>query len=168
MHAAAGPVRGSQTAGSLVCRLDPRGAACFATGTAAPCLSLYKPVWVDAGLPDTGPEPSGTWSEAALYWRHEQFHRTVLGDYAARAAVCAGEQEALERRFVESALERAGAPPAERLALSRKCFAEADEALRRWTERAAAVPVQKSGRPKALYAAAWRAHDRKAGMPARA
>jgi hypothetical protein len=130
-------------------------------------LSLYKPVWVDAGLPDTGPEPSGTWSAAALYWRHEQFHRTVLGDYAARAAVCAGEQEALERRFVERALQSAGAPPAERLVLSRECFAEADDALRRWTGRAAAIPVRRSGRPRALYSAAWRAHDRKAGMPGR-
>ncbi len=163
MHASAGPVRGSQTAGSLACRLPAGRPTCFATGTAAPCLSVFKPLWIDAGVPDLGPQPSGTYSEAALYGRQERFNRLVLRDYQSRSPVCRDEQEALERRFVAGALELAGRGREERLRFAQKCFADADAALRLWTERAAALPVRR--RPAALYAAAWRAFDRQAGMP---
>lgn len=163
MHASAGPTRASQSAGSMVCRLDAAGPTCFVTATAAPCLSVFKPVWIDAGLPDLGPQPCGTFSEATLYWRQERFNRIVLRDYEARAPVCRQEQESLERRFVAGALERAGASPEERLAFSRECFAEADAALNGWTGRAAGLPIRR--RAAALYAAAWRAFDRQAGMP---
>ncbi len=163
MHAAAGPVRASGTAGSLVCRLDARGPVSFATGTAAPCLSVFKPVWVDSGLPDLGPAPSGTYSDDTLFWRHERFHRTVLRDYEARASLSRAEREALERRFVDDALQRAAAPADERLELSRECFALADAAERGWADRAAAEPAR--ARPGALYSAAWAALDREAAMP---
>jgi dipeptidase len=163
MHAGVGPVRRSQTTGSLVSVLDPAGSTHFATGTAAPCLSVFKPLWIDAGLPDLGPEPSGTWSEGALFWRHERYHRTVLADYEARAGSCAEGRDELERRFVAGALARAGGPREERLKFSRECFAEADEAEMGWTRRAEAVAV--SRRAGALYTAAWRGRDRRAGLP---
>ncbi len=163
MHAAAGPVRKSGTAGSLVCRLDGRHPVHFATGTAAPCLSVFKPVWVDSGLPDLGPPPSGTYSEDALYWRHERFHRIVLRDYEARASLSRAEREALERRLVAGGLQRADATAGQRLEFSRECFALADAAERGWADRAAAEPVRT--RPAALYSSAWNALDREAGMP---
>jgi len=34
-----------------------RGGADKLTATSTPCIGLYKPVFVEAGLPDIGPEP---------------------------------------------------------------------------------------------------------------
>ncbi len=48
MHASFGPVRASQTVGSLVSHLHPEQATHFFTATAAPCTSLFKPAWIDS------------------------------------------------------------------------------------------------------------------------
>jgi hypothetical protein len=45
-HAGWGPVRISQTTGSLVSRLTPGASTHFVTGTAAPCTSLFKPLYL--------------------------------------------------------------------------------------------------------------------------
>jgi len=49
MHAGFGPVRVSQTTGSWVAALKPGQAVHWATGTSAPCTSIFKPVWIEAG-----------------------------------------------------------------------------------------------------------------------
>ncbi|MFN8126408.1 MAG: C69 family dipeptidase [Candidatus Nanopelagicales bacterium] len=81
MHAGYGPVRSSQTTGSLVVRIGADGATAWVTGTAAPCTSIFKPAWVDSGLPDTGPRPRGWFDARTLWWRHELLHRRTLLDY---------------------------------------------------------------------------------------
>ena len=81
MHASFGPVRISQTTGSLVSYLAPHGAAHFVTGTAAPCTSIFKPVWPDVPMPDTGPAPSDKFEAQSLFWNHELLHRMTLQDY---------------------------------------------------------------------------------------
>jgi secernin len=161
MHAGYGPVRRSQTAGSLACRLDGGNPLAFATATSAPCLGVFKPVWLDAP-PDFGRQPDGTCNTDTLYWRHEKFHRIVLEDYAARAHAGREERDALERAFVAGAAERADRPPAERRAYTAECFAAADAALGRWTAAAAARPACRRLHP--LYAAARRSSDREAGL----
>ncbi len=54
MHASFGPVRASQTVGSLVSHLHPENPTHFFTATAAPCTSLFKPAWIDTDLPGSG------------------------------------------------------------------------------------------------------------------
>jgi len=163
MHAGFGPVRGSQTTGSMVSHLRPDQTAHFLTGTAAPCTGIFKPAWLDAGLPDTGPAPSGTYDAATLYWRHERLHRTVLRDFSARLETYREERDALEGRFASEALEAAGRTASERRSLSERCFAEAEEAEERWLERAAGV---RSGRRlPLLYELAWKGFNRAARMP---
>lgn len=75
-HAAPWPTRTSgQTTGSLVARLGD-GPAIWATGTSAPCLSVFKRVGFDT---DTGPAPrAGEADRESLFWRHERLHRAVL------------------------------------------------------------------------------------------
>ncbi len=73
MHAGFGPIRQSQTTGSMVSHLAPGTQAHFVTGTAAPCISLFKPVWLGAELPDTGPTPTGTYDGATLFWRQRRY-----------------------------------------------------------------------------------------------
>ena len=51
-HASWWPTRrAGQTTASLVSHLGRSGATHFVTGTSAPCTSVFKPVWLDAGLP---------------------------------------------------------------------------------------------------------------------
>lgn len=79
MHAM-GPVRRSQTTGSLVARLTPDGPRIAVTGASAPCLAPFRPVAVeDAGrFGVTDPD----------HWhRHERIHRRVLLDPELRAEV---------------------------------------------------------------------------------
>lgn len=84
-HAGFGPIRVSQSTGAMVAHLRPEGPTVWLTGTSATCLSVFKPVWLDAGLPDLGPEASTFSDEDSLWWRHEALHREVLADYADRS-----------------------------------------------------------------------------------
>ncbi len=83
MHASLGPIRGSQTVGSMVSKLQPDGLCThWLTGTAAPCTGIFKPMWVDA-VPDVGALPTGSYDEASLFWQHEMLHREVLRAFEA-------------------------------------------------------------------------------------
>jgi len=119
MHAG-GVVAAAQTTASWVSDLrEDGGHRHWATGTAAPCTSLFKPVRVDEplNLGAPGAEPDDT-----LWWRHERFHREVMRNPAALGRLFVAERDATEARWLES-------PPA-----SREAFAEGDALLARWTE----------------------------------
>jgi hypothetical protein len=80
MHAG-GWLVGSQTTGGMVSELQPTGTTHWATGTSAPCLSVFRPVSVDCPR-DVG-SPTGTPGDS-LWWRFEQIHRSLLGADSAR------------------------------------------------------------------------------------
>jgi secernin len=117
MHAG-GLVAASQTTASLVCEFGDGGPRCFATGTSAPCLSVFKPVRVGEPL-DLGPLP-GASPDASLFWTHERLHRAVMRDPARLAPLFLAERDALEARFLAG-----GTTPAD-------AWREAREALDRW------------------------------------
>ncbi len=160
-HAGFGPIRISQTTGSMVSHLAADVQTHFVTGTAAPCTSLFKPVWLGADLPDTGPAPTGSYDAASLFWQHEALHRATLRDFAASLPLYASERNALERQFIAGALERRTHPLVERTAYADRCFAEAAGAEAHWRHRVtnAALP----DRRPFLYARAWQAVERAAG-----
>ena len=71
MHAAEGE-RGGQTVNSLVSELRGERAVHWVTGTAAPCSSIFKPVFADAPPPAHGPRPTDHFDPRVLWWRHER------------------------------------------------------------------------------------------------
>ncbi|GFP23316.1 hypothetical protein HKBW3S44_00832 [Candidatus Hakubella thermalkaliphila] len=162
-HAGFGPIRATQTTGSMVSHLTPAAQTHYVTGTAAPCTSLFKPVWLDTDLPDTGATPSGIYDKAALYWRHEALHRATLRDYATCVDLYQAERAALERQFIKGAEACCNLPATQRALYSARCFREADEAEAVWLKRIKTQNVA----PKQgwLYSAAWRAFNREAQMP---
>lgn len=166
MHAGYGPVRNSQTTGSMVSHLLPAMHTHWLTGTAAPCTSIFKPVWMDSGLADTGTPPRGTYDHASLWWRHETLHREVIRDYAARISIFRQERDQLEESFIlntHNILNRGGN---ERALYSKRCFSQAEEATQRWTERVCTAEIQ--SRLGRLYQVAWRNFNKQAAFPERA
>lgn len=151
-HAAWGPIRGdSQTAGSMLARLKGDDVTHWFTGTSAPCTSIFKPVWFDAGEQLTavfGPAPDATYDEAARWWRHELLHRATLEDYVTRHPLYRAERDALEVEFFAGALETS-----DRAGYAVECFRRADAAETEWTERVKNTPLRR--RPGPLYRRFW-------------
>ncbi|ODU56704.1 MAG: hypothetical protein ABS99_05620 [Acetobacteraceae bacterium SCN 69-10] len=163
MHAGEGARRG-QSVGSLVSDLRPDGAIHWVTGTSAPCTSVFKPVFMDAGLPGQGATPGDRHDPATLWWRHEQLHRALLlGDHAAAMAEIAPERDALEADFRSRAEAVRAAPGAAgvqaRRAVAEHCWSEAARAESRWLALADRHPAT----PRPAYARAWRRFNALAG-----
>lgn len=144
-----GLLASSRTAASWVSELRPGRARHQATGTGAPCLSLFKPVAVDRPL-SLGPAPGTAADDQSLWWRWERLHRLALPDLGEAGARLAAERDALETRWeVEDAAPEAA-------------FAEAEAALDRWlTTLRDAPPAER--RPWAARAH-WARRDRLAGL----
>jgi secernin len=163
MHAGWGPVRNSQSVGSLVAELTPERQTYWVTGTSAPCTGLFKPLWFEGGLPwQAEPAPGAHFDPACLWWRHEQLHRRLIHDYPRGAATIQPEQQRLEFAALELARQAPVASTAsERARISQACFAAAEEAEAAWLEAARAQPL---GRSNWLYRSAWSGFDRAARM----
>jgi secernin len=122
----------SQTTGSWVAELSPGAARHFVTATAAPCLSLFKPVRVTEPLELLPPEAT---PNDSLWWRHERLHRRVMREPARLAGLFLAERDALEARFLDGEFD------------PRAAFGEGDAALARWTERVRAASSDVDVRP---------------------
>jgi dipeptidase len=96
MHAG-GWLVGSQTTGSMVSELRASGATHWATGTSAPCLSVFRPVSV-ARPRDVG-APTGTPGDS-LWWRFEQIHRALLAVDPARRAEYFADRDAVQAQIL--------------------------------------------------------------------
>ncbi len=121
MHAG-GVLAASQTTASWVSDLRPApdgGPLHWATGTAAPCTSVFLPVRV-ADPVHLGPTPTDVADGAALWWRHEDLHRSTLGDPLGLVGRFGHERDRLESAWVASR------PP------TADAFAVADELRERW------------------------------------
>jgi dipeptidase len=163
-HAGPGPIRISQTTGSMVSQLKPDIQTHWLTGTAAPCTGIFKPVWIDAGLPDLGPSPTGQYDRSTLWWRHEALHREVLRDFSARLALYREDRDTLEKQFSSGAAEISTESRSERAAFCKDCFEAADTATQGWRERVR--DAKSEGRLPILYALAWRGFNRAADIAA--
>jgi len=128
MHAG-GVTAASQTTASWVCDLSSQGDSHWVTATAAPCLSLYKPVRIEEPL-DLGPQPADVADPHSLWWRHEQLHRRVMRDpLRLRPYFLAERRDVIETWF--------NSPPEPRAA-----FAAGDELLTRWIDMVRKHPGQ--------------------------
>lgn len=156
MHAGFGPVRNSQTVGSLVAHITAGQEPTFwVTATAAPCTSVFKPVWISAGVPDLGPEPTARMDANTLWWQHEKLHRAVLQDYARRSKLFSQDRDQLEELF----LNAVNKPKVDRRVLSEQCFEQASYKEFEWFEKVKASPARTGS---ILYRIAWLNFNRQA------
>lgn len=173
MHFAGAGNALSQTTGSLVAQLYPDGPMCLATGTAAPCTGVFKPVWPGIPVPGQSRPPGASFDADTLFWRHERLHRRAVFAGESAASAYRPQADALERRFLELAEARRTADADTRAALVEACFGEADAASEGWLRglvddpevrrRGGAVPRAEASAD--AYADGWRALNRAARMP---
>lgn len=162
-HAGWGPVRISQTTGSLVSRLTSGAATHFVTGTAAPCTSLFKPLWIDTPLVLDNLQAGEAFDSQSLFWQHEMLHRLVLKDYQHGMRLITARRDKLEADLLNQALSAANSDLMERQSIARKAFNKAcsfDEECR--TSLKSLSRVTKQG---ILYRHAWRKWNQSAGLP---
>lgn len=146
MHAG-GLVTSSQTTASWLSDLRGRTPRHWATGTSAPCTSLFKPVAVDQPI-DLGPTPSNR-ADESLWWRHEPLHRAVAADPGALLPRYRAERDRLEAAWFDD-------PPP-----SAEAFATADQLEARWL---ADVTAARSADTRPMVVRRlWRRWDRQAG-----
>ena len=161
MHAGFGPVRASQSVGSMVSHLRKGAITHWLTGTAAPCTSVFKPVWFEGGLPDLGPAPTDNFDERSLFWRHELLHRKILRAYPQRMARFSFRRDVLEEQFYQQAGEAERTTPQALRQLSEQCFLEADRIEHDWLEDARSIPDRRQG---FFYQLAWNGYNKKANF----
>jgi dipeptidase len=162
MHAGFGPIRVSQSTASMVVYLDKNKPLIFATGTSAPCTSIFKPFWMDAASAlGLGPAPTAQ-ADASLYWTHEKLHRATLLNYPERIKTYAADRDEMEQRFTQGALklQNVSASAKERSDFTNQCLADSLTAEAEWLKRVEAVPAKKAF----LNSMAWNGFNKKAGM----
>jgi dipeptidase len=114
-----GILASSQTTASWVSELSPAACLHWATATAAPCVSLFKPVRVDRPVDIVR---ASDIADDSLWWRHERLHRRVMRNPAKLRPLFVHERDAVQARWL-------AAPPG-----SAEAFAEADLLLAKWAE----------------------------------
>ncbi len=158
MHA--GDIVRGQSVASMVCDLRAEGAVAWVTAASAPCTAIFRPVFLDAGLPDTGPVPGDRYDARSVWWRHEKLHRSLIcGDYAGGLARFGEFRDALEADFRARAEAAMHLNPAARRKLAEQCWREADKAEASWIRM-----IGPSAPARPAYRATWAKHDALAGM----
>jgi secernin len=143
MHAM-GPVRQSQTTASLVAHLASDGPRIVATAASAPCLSLFRPVTIDA------PDRFGV-TETDHWWACERVHRRALFDPDLRGRI--RRDIAVTEPSVLDAVDRGDLEAAEEIA---------DAFHRRHVARADLPGRRRPPRPAGLF---WTWRDLRDGVP---
>ena len=163
MHSGWGPIRGSQTTGSLVTHMTGELTTHWVTATSAPCTSIFKPVWMDCELPEMGTTPTGVYNKDSLFWRHEEIHLAILKDYPSRISVIKNEQGAIEKEFVELVQGAQKKNATDRGKISYECFTKSDTLEKEWILK---VKNTKITQPNILlYKNAWMKINNAAKMP---
>jgi dipeptidase len=95
---AGGTLASSQTTASWVADLRD-GQRHWATATAGPCTSIFKPIAVHEPV-DLGPAPTNKADDASTWWRHEALHRRTLRDHPASVARYAAARDRIEASWL--------------------------------------------------------------------
>jgi len=131
-----------QTTASLVSSLGGGKQVHWVTGTAAPCISIFKPVTFETGIPDHGAKPGADEEDVtSLWWRHMKLMERLLenGKGGLDVDSFVDERDELEAGFVTTIDE---CPPPEdeqsrdmlRTAVN-DCWGKAMEFENRWIEK---------------------------------
>ena len=163
MHAGFGPIRASQTTGSMVSVINKDDVTHWLTGTAAPCTSVFKPVWMDSGIPAGVKTPGKSFDASVMWWKHEALHREIIKDYPTRIKVIDRELQDLQDEFLKQECDIHKHLKGKRAKFSEACFAAVEKAELVWLAKTRLTPVNHKNH--FYYTMAWRKLNQQAGIP---
>ena len=161
-HAGWGPVRISQTTGSLVSRLTPGFSTHFVTGTAAPCTSLFKPIWVEPPMVPDDLSAGEAFESKSLFWQHDMLHRLVLKDYHQGMQFITPRRKKLEADLLKQALSASKSDLTERQSFACQAFEKSRNLENECRVALKSLPVVKA--IGLLYYNAWLKWNKAAGL----
>jgi len=162
----------TQTTSSYVGHLLPELQTHWFTGTAAPCTSLFKPIFVETGLPELGQPPREVYDGKSLWWLHERLHRKMLENYAAGFAVIQDDQRDFESKYLNRVSQVRLDVKSDKLSNSRtntlrhtteEAFAEAEKLESEWTSKIEELAIRKKS--SFLYRRYWSAMNERVKIP---
>lgn len=158
MHAGFGPVRVSQTTGSMVVEQSEDNLIVWVTGSAAPCLSVFKPIILDGVTSYFGPKPQVNYDPFSYWWQQERIHRIINQNYKELGKKYKSERDVLEDGYLKRMDEFDG----DKSKIT-KCFDEAFAFQELWIEKLS--NLNSSNKNNILYQIAWNNNNRLAQMP---
>lgn len=137
---ASGITAPSQTTGSLVAEIRKKEPSTYwFTGSAAPCLSIFKPFFIPGKNlhSDSFIQPSESFDDS-LWWRSEKLHRMALKNYEKVHGIMAKERDHLETAFQDHEQDhiKKSSNRVELNTFSNQCLDQADQAFVTWTNKA--------------------------------
>ncbi|HSM23388.1 MAG TPA: C69 family dipeptidase [Anaerolineaceae bacterium] len=158
MHAGFGPVRVSQTTGSMVVVQDNEDLIVWVTGSAAPCLSIFKPMVFQQTENHFGSKPQLDYDPNSYWWQQERIHRSIIKDYQRLSPDYQKERDVLENSFIlkMEATEN-------KLDTTQDCFERSLEFQRKWIE-IIENEIMKN-KTNFLHSMFWKKNNRLAKIP---
>ncbi|HSM24593.1 MAG TPA: hypothetical protein VK856_07005, partial [Anaerolineaceae bacterium] len=158
MHAGFGPVRVSQTTGSMVVVQDNEDLIVWVTGSAAPCLSIFKPMVFQQTENHFGSQPQLDYDPHSYWWQQERIHRSIIKDYQRLSHDYQKERDVLENSFI---LEMEATE--NNLETIQNCFERSLEFQRTWIEK---IEKEKmNDKTNFLHSMFWKKNNRLAKIP---
>ena len=161
MHAGA-DTRQGQAVGSLISDVSTESAVHWVTATSAPCVSIYRPVFIDTDVPATCGVPSDRYDSNTLWWRHERLHRAALKrDFPIFLEEIAAERDALEADFDRDvAAVQSGGTALLRTQVVEDCWRRAETLETRWLQILQRLRVVDAP----AYRVSWSTLSQRAGL----
>lgn len=145
MHAT-GILNPSQTTGSMIAEIRNRKpSTIWLTGTSMPCLSIYKPLFLNGRyLVDSKLDASRPLEHHHFWWTAEKLHRTIIRNYRKGYAAIKMEKEKFQLDLLRDEEELlAQLPQTEKLdQLSAKAFSLHYQQLLQWDQKVSSLNLK--------------------------
>ncbi len=155
MHAGFGPVRIDQTTGSMVVDYSGKSMVTWITGTAAPCLSVFRPVLIDDYSVETQISSQTDW------WDNEKFHRRMLFLPAEVIEEFSIERDRIEARQVEMMTDATRLSLEVQKKAAAGCYEIRHNFLIGWADKISKLEL---GHGHFLYRNTWQKFNREADL----
>jgi len=158
MHAGFGPIRLSQTTGSMVVVQDDNDCTIWVTGSSAPCLSIFKPMSFTQSENYFGTQPQKNYDEESYWWQQERIHRRIIMNYQNLSHEYQKERDELEKSIIDEMTNTES-----QLETIESSFEKAFEFQKKWNHQL--DTMDKKDKTNFLYSSFWKKNNSRAKIP---
>lgn len=161
-HHATGMTIPDNSVGSLVSHIKKDIQIHWVTGTSAPCISTFKPIFMPKpGFKVKQKLGGSIYNPESIWWQHEKLHRLVLLDYQKRINVFNDERNKFENKFLKKTYDLlskiSGKPSTKDIEkmtkITKDSFKGSREKTDEWITRVQDLPIE--SKTRILYRRWW-------------